>query len=170
MNLKLLFISAVFLAFGCAASNPSDIEKDSELSTDKSINLFNGVKFYLDSDEEEAPMSADLTALYESYTLDSDIQVPLFKCIGGDGHTVFLSLPIGFNFDKFKGQKVLKEGFELVSSEMKEGEFSYRVYTNNGKTFVEYVCLVKNSKFYTMHIYNGDNNPGSLDYFKSKIK
>ncbi len=150
--MRLLPIAVLVLLLGCSSSTPPEDTEITEVSTRK-ITLFNGVKMELYEGESEVSLEQADKDLYASLTSVSQIQVPLFKKVKGDGYSIFVGLPVGMDFSKSDELRVINTDFQELEEKSDQGEdFSYRQYENASKMgVVEHIVERKKSKFYLLY-------------------
>ncbi|MBE9466764.1 MAG: hypothetical protein IMY72_00415 [Bacteroidetes bacterium] len=130
----------------------------------KEVPIFNNISFKLFESEKIVDIKNQITNNYQSYFTNSNIQIPLFKCVKNKDYTIYLSIPYNTSieeltkfqiFGKTLGQKELQT--DTLSYFFKKQYIDTAYISEYSKIFDEnliYILAITNSKIISDSLFN----------------
>ncbi len=130
-----------------------------------SVFLFNDVSFNLIDGEEVATIDSKKKEMYYSHFDESDIQIPLFKCIQSDSYMLYIGIPFNTSIRELNNHNLT----QTLNQTFFEGDsisYFYKTYFGENKNIVVYTKNFDNNLVYVLTV----SNSAELSDFLFNIK
>ena len=160
-SIKFLVIFILIVLSGC------------NLQTEKSIDLFNGMKYKVTDNERTLKLNRPIVDHFQSYFATGKFQNPLYRYIKGPDYETFIALPVMTTFEEMISYNIVNPDSIVVNKCQNDSSIMYRTYKNKKSNLVEFVMSIDGSMVYILTEIHSDNfYPEIFGYeaIKNRIK
>lgn len=137
-----------------------------EKNQNKSIPLFNEIKFQLNEGENLLKIDSKKVKVFNSFFDSSDLKIPLCKCVKSNNSYIYIGIPFNTTLRELANDSIY-HNLNQTFYESDSINYFYKKLSNEKEKINIYSTNIKNNLIYVLTISNSEENSDSLFNLKA---